>query len=235
MKIGNIIAALNIKKRKEFVKIKNCDQYFAPTIENLDVSYDFKTNNSTVKVAKLEVFKNGDSNNPIYIDTTITTLANNNFHWDGKINQGTDKGNYVSVYGSPYTVKISGTFASSSSTIDLSDSEILKVEIESISLTPNNALSLVKPNKSTVEIDKEIEALVKVKNKQNQGVVTSLPFKINWSFEDPDDMSNSNAIDPNGSSDNDNTPIALGGKAGTTSIMWKSTVGCHSIINLTTA
>lgn len=235
VKIGNIIAALNIKKRKEFVKIKNCDQYFAPTIENLDVSYDFKTNNSTVKVAKLEVFKNGDSNNPIYIDTTITTLANNNFHWDGKINQGTDKGNYVSVYGSPYTVKISGTFASSSSTLELSDSKIFKVEIESIFLTPNNALSLVKPNKTAVDIDKGIEALVKVKNKQNQGVVTSLPFKINWSFEDPDDDSGKSAIDGNGSLGNDNTPVLNGGKAGTTSIMWKSTVGCHSIINLTTA
>lgn len=234
VKIGNIIAALNIKKRKEFVKITNCDKYFAPTIENLDISYDFTIKNSTIKAAKVEIFKIGDLTNPIFIDTTITSIINNNFHWDGKINQGTEKGNYVSIFDSPYTVKISGSFVSSSTTIELSDSKIVKIELESISLTPNNALSLVKPNKSAVVIDKEIEALVKLKNKQSQGVVTSLPFKINWNFEDPDDGSSKSAIDGNGSLGNDNTPALNGGKMGINSIMWKSTIGYNSVINLTT-
>jgi hypothetical protein len=226
---------VKVVKVKSMVKVTSVDKYFAPTVENLDIAYEVKSD--TLKHAKIEIFKNGDNQNPIYMDTTIAKAGSDlKISWDGKMNAGADKGRHVSVFDSPYTVKISVTFDSLATYSEgFNDTDDTNVEIESLTLTPNGKEILYKPSRTAVEIDKDIEAQVLIKNKQKNGVPTSLPFTVHWSFEDPDDPSSNRNIDLSGSSGNDNTLIANGGKSGASSVMWKPQSGFVSNINYTTA
>jgi hypothetical protein len=82
--------------------------------------------------------------------------------------------------------------------------------------------------------------VVKLKNKLGNGVQTTLPFKFNWSYADPDDTSGRTIIDPDGGGD-DNAPFEKGGKRKATTtppavipIMWKAVNGFTATVNTTT-
>ena len=122
-------------------------------------------------------------------------------------------------------------------TENISDSDDIQVKIESLTLTPNGKEILYKTSRTAVEIDKNIEAQVLIKNKQKNGVPTSLPFTVYWSFEDPDDFSSdpTRTVDTNGNLGNDNTPTNQGGKAGASSVMWKAVTGFTSKVNFNLA
>jgi hypothetical protein len=100
-------------------------------------------------------------------------------------------------------------------TTSYSDEKEVSVEVESVTLTPNGTLSIIKPDRTAKEILTDVQALVKIRNKKGQGVATALPISVQWRFEDPDDVANDakRIIDRNGSEGNDNTSIADGGIA----------------------
>ncbi len=214
-------------------EMDSVDANFAPSVENLNVRYTIKPTEYTASFGKIEVFKNGDAVNPIFKDEAITKTGTNVlYEWDGKANQGADSGKYVGPKDSPYTVKVSiSEKADFSSKCSDSDTKTTKVEVESITLTPAGAENVVKPNTAATEIDKDIEALVKVKKKDGTGAPTEIAIKVDWSFEDPDDTATRAGIDSNGGSGDDNAPIANGGKRGAASVMWKAVAGFTTTVN----
>jgi len=211
-------------------EINDLDKNFAPSVEKLDVRYSVLPAGSAAAAAKIEVFKTGDASNPIFKDETIPKTGSNVlFQWDGKANQGTGSGSFVSPKDSPFTVKVSisdaGSFVG-----DCFKKEDTTVEVESIGLTPSGSESLVKPTTAATEVDREIEALVKIKKKDGTGIETEIPVTIAWSFEDPDDTATNAGIDSNGATGGDNGPLANGGKRGAGSTLWKAVTGFTTTI-----
>ena len=111
------------------------------------------------------------------------------------------------------------------------------MEIESLTLTPNGKEILYKPTRAAVEIDKDLEVQVLIKNKQKHGVPTSLPFTVHWSLKIRMilQVTPTRTVDTNGNLGNDNTPTNQGGKVGVSSIMWKAVAGFNSRINFSLA
>jgi len=217
------------------IAIDSVDANFAPSVEKLAVRYTIKPTGYTASFGKLEVFKNGDAVNPIFKDATITKTGTNVlYEWDGKANQGTGSGKYVGPRDSPYTIKVSISEVADYSS-SCSDTNATKVEVESITLIPAGVENVVKPNRAATEIDKDVEALVKIKKKDGTGVLTELVLKVDWSFEDPDDTATAAGIDSNGGAGDDNAPIASGGKRGAASVMWKVIAGFTSTVNMNVA
>jgi|GEM_PF-1013170 len=207
------------------VAIGSIDSNFAPSVENLDIEYNITPENASAKFAKIEIFQNGDITNPIFSDESISKTGTNILYsWNGKANQGGSRGKFISPTDSPFTAKISISTKSDFNVSD-SDTKTTKVEIESITLNPSGALYLLKPYRSATETDREIEALVMIKNKSAFGVTAEIPIKVYWSFEDPDDTATKIGIDSNGNAGDDNAPIANSGKRGTGSTMWKAVLG----------
>lgn len=232
VKVGSLETIVKIIKGSKAVKMTSIDKFFAPSVESLDIEY--KITSDEIKYAKLEIFKNGDTQNPIYENKSLSVTGDNlKVSWDGKINLGNDKGNFVSIFDSPYTAKITVS-KDEKYEENSSATNITKVELESITLTPNGKENLVKPTVTAIEVDKNIEASILIKNKQKNGVATSLPFAIHWSFEDPDDVSSNHAIDATGGAGNDNTSPVNGGK-GVSSIMWKAIPGFVTRVSLNVA
>lgn len=213
------------------VDVATIDDHFAPSAESCEVKYSMVPSNFAAAYAKIEVFKNGDATNPIYRKTDIAKTGTDVLHeWDGKANLGADNGKYMGPKDSAYTAKIYVSDKTDFSDGN-NDSKQTKVEVESITLTPAGAETVVKPNRTATEIDKNIEALVNVKKKDNTGVTTEIPLKVDWSFEDPDDTSASATIDPNGAAGDDNCPVGKGGKRHADSIMWKALPGYTTHVN----
>lgn len=236
-----VFANFSIKKPIGF---KSYDKRFAPSVERLLFSYNINTETNNYGYAKFEVFRSANLISPIYKDETIPRTGsdvqysqNGTLGWNGIINQGTDAGKYIEPKDGPFTIRLS--VANQADYSDArKDEKTINVEIESISLTPSNTQKVYKPNRTATEIDKTIEATVKLKNKDGDGVVTAIPLKINWSFEDPDDTSShSSVIDTNGSAGNDNALTSENGKredivAGTyPGVMWKTISGFPATIN----
>jgi hypothetical protein len=165
------------------VDIDSVDSNFAPSVENLDVRYTIKPTGYTASFGKIEVFKNGDTVNPIFKDETITmTGANVLYEWDGKANQGADSGKYVGPRDSPYTIKVSisdvADFSSS-----CSDTKTTKVEVESLAFNINTGGVRVIMNVPEHEV--EVSTLVKLKKKDGTGAVTAVPIHVSFSAGDP--------------------------------------------------
>jgi TANFOR domain-containing protein len=219
---GDKVVTVEAESVKAEVTIKTgyvkltADKYFAPTEENLDIFYDITPGKSGEwKYAKLEVFDKYGST-PIYVNTTVARKgAGVKFSWDGKINTGVDKDHYIDVFGSPYKVKLTVGMDEKYSK-SYSDEKQVRIEIASITMTPDGPLNLVKPSTSVIYVTQEVEALVKVRNKKGQGVVTALPIGLKWRYEDPDDVANDikKIVDRNGPAGNDNTSEADGGRLG---------------------
>jgi len=207
------------------------DSKFAPSAERLSITYNVLPASYTAPAARLLVFKNGDYANPIYKDEGIQKSGTNVVYtqlgvagWDGKMNQGADAGKFISPDDLSYWVRVDVSHVASYGESDYYFTPT-NVEVESISITPSGNLNVIKPNATATEIDQEIEALVKIRKKDGTGVVTQIPIKVDWSFEDPDDTATAVGIDPNMASGDDNAPLANGGKRGTGSILWKSFAG----------
>ncbi|MEK6279385.1 MAG: hypothetical protein AABN95_03450 [Acidobacteriota bacterium] len=238
------IESLVIAEKKLNIKLDSADSRFAPSVERFNFKYTITAPDATPPtVAKLEIFKAGDLSNPIYKDALQLTAEKLDYTqsgvsgWDGKMNQGAGSGKYIEPKNGPFTVRVSAATKA-----DLSDvvkaEKTTKVEIDSMTLTPDNDFKSFKPNLTATEVDSPIELTVKVKNKAGNGVVTAIPFKIKWSFEDPDDNSGNNIIDPNGGAGDDNIEIRFGGKAANTGgtpaaarTMWKAVSGFTSTIS----
>ncbi len=166
------------------VDIDSVDANFAPSVEKLAVRYTIKPAGYTASFGKLEVFKNGDTVNPIFKDETITmTGANVLYEWDGKANQGADSGKYVGPRDSPYTIKVSisdvADFSSS-----CSDSKTTKVEVESLAFNINRWGEIVIMNVPEHQV--EVSTLVKLKKKDGTGAVTAVPIHVSFSGGDPE-------------------------------------------------
>jgi len=229
------------------VKINSVDKRFAPSVERLNITYSITPTGFNAPVGKLEIFKNGDSTNPIYRDTSIATggtnvpySQNGQAGWDGVANMGQEAGRFMGPENSPYLVRITiasdGTFA----TKQMAEKSFA-IEFDSLETTPNykNELNIIKPipAPNPEEIPKEIQAVIKLKNKAGSGVATLVPFKLHWSFEDIDDTARKTGIDTDGQGD-DNAPAENHGKRittatppGTISIMWKAVAGTTTTVD----
>ncbi|HEY5839426.1 MAG TPA: IPT/TIG domain-containing protein [Pyrinomonadaceae bacterium] len=228
------------------VKINSVDKRFAPSVERLNVNYTITPVGYNAPVGRLEIFKKGDTTNPIYRDTSIPTGGTNVQYtqggtpgWDGMANMGAGAGKFVGPEDSPFTVRVTIAADGSFGTTKMDQKEF-KVELDSIETTPkdNNEYNIVKPQPTTPpvpaqtpEIATEVKVVIKLKNKAGTGVPTAIPFKLNWSFEDPDDTSGKNLVDPNGSTGDDNAPISNLGKRGPGSIMWRAVTGTTTAVD----
>jgi hypothetical protein len=164
------------------VDLDSVDANFAPSVEKLDVRYTIKPTGYTASFGKLEVFKNGDTVNPIFKDATITkTGANVLYQWDGKKNQGADSEKYVGPEDSPYTVKVSISEVADFS-LSSSVTAPTRVDLSSIDLCINAATVVIMNNPGHQE---ELSALVKLKKKDGAGEVTAVPIHVSFSFSDP--------------------------------------------------
>ena len=230
-------------EKKLKIKFDSADSRFAPSVERFNFKYSITAPDSgPVTTAKLEVFKASNLNDPIFTDTLQTTADKLDYTqagtagWDGKMNQGVGNGNYIEPKDGPFTVRISAATKADLSDL-LKEEKTLKVEIHSFTFSPDEFKSF-KPNLTATEVDSPIELTVKVKNKAGNGVLTSLPFKIKWSFEDPDDTAGTSA-DTNGGAGDDNVEVRFGGKrkdiAGANpapgKIMWKTVSGFPATIS----
>lgn len=235
-----------VAEKRLKVKFDSNDGRFAPSVERCNFKYTITPGETTTaQVGKFEVFKNSDLNNPIYKDETIQLTANRLDYsqgsavgWDGVMNQGTNSGKYIQPKDGPFTLRL--TVASQSDYSDAVKAEkTLKVEISSMEITPSDDFKAFKPNTSATEIDSPVELTIKVKKKDGSGVVTAIPFKVKWSFEDPDDSAGDTTIDPNRGSGDDNAQVRQGGKradsggtnpapAGT---MWKTVAGFTATVS----
>lgn len=235
---SNASAAYGINSSN--VKITRMDERFAPGVERLNIEYSVTPITYTPAKARLEIFKNGDANNPIFTDLTTTTgtnvpyRQNGNLGWDGKANTGPDAGKYIGPEGSPYTARITLTSDDNFQTVKKGEPKKFKVELDSIETTPaaTSEYNVVKPWASPVpptELDTEVILRVKLKNKANTGVLTPVPFKVSWSFEDPDDTAG-DGIDIDGKGD-DNATTDEGGKRGAGSKFWKAVPNFTATIN----
>lgn len=206
-------AKAKVTIKTAYIKLTT-DKFFAPSEENLDITYDVTPGKSGEwKYAKLEVFAKGGSV-PVYVDTKIAAKGKNvKISWDGKTN-GSSYSSYIDIVDSPYKVKLTVGMDEKFST-SYSDEKEVGVEVESVTLTPGGALSIVKPDRNAKEILTDVQALVRIRNKKGQGVATALPLTVQWRFEDPDDVANDakRIIDRNGPEGNDNTSISDGGIA----------------------
>lgn len=235
-----------VADKKLKIKFDSADSRFAPSVERFNFKYTVTAPDTTPpQVGKFEVFKAGDLNNAIYVDATLPLTANKLEYsqggmvgWNGKMNQGADNGKYIEPKNGPFTVRLS--VATQTDLSDLvKDEKSVKVEIDSMTMTPDEDFKSFKPNVSATEVDSPIEVTVKVKNKAGNGVVTAIPFKIKWSFEDPDDTANDPIIDPNRGTENDNIEVRFGGKRGDTAgatpapgrIMWKTVSGYTATVS----
>jgi IPT/TIG domain len=220
------------------VKINSADKRFAPSAERLNVTYTITPPNFNAPNAKLEIFKKGDSTNPLFQDTSIPTTGSNVPYvqngtpgWDGKANRGQDSDKFVGP--GEYTVRVTIGTDSNFSGVTQTAFQDFKIEFHSLETTPSfkSNYNMVKPAPSPTpptEIPTEIKATVKLKNKAGDGVATAVPFKLHWSFTDPDDTASGTVVDQNGDGNangNDNAPIAKNGKRGTGSTMWKAVNG----------
>lgn len=199
------------------VDIVSIDDRFAPSVENCDIFYSMVPSNFQAPNAKIEIFTKDDltCENPIYRSTSIAKAGTYVLHqWDGKANLGENTGKYSGPDASPYFALISVSDKTDFSDGN-QDGKDTKVEIHSIDLTPDGDWRLFKPG-----IIDSITAAVSIKMKDDSGVATELPIRVDWSFEDPDDTATSIIIDPNGAVGDDNCPVDKGGKRGPESIMW---------------
>ena len=112
---GALTATVQLAKKKP-VKITTIDPFFAPYRKD-SVTIIYQLLSGEYKYAKLQVFKNGDTQHPVYEDTSIPVTGELKVSWDGTMNKGTDRGQYVSVFNSPYTATIT-----TSKTEDFTDS-----------------------------------------------------------------------------------------------------------------
>jgi hypothetical protein len=241
--------------RRADVKIDLMDDRFAPSVERLDIIYTIKPPGVTAPFARLEIFKKNDKT-PIFRDdsiaktgTSIPYTQDGQRGWDGKANQGPDSGKYIGPEGSPYKVVISiaDNPAFTNSKKDDDSFRIERVIETSMPAPPplpghnpqpgrdDREYDIVKPWRPGVtvnELSTEITLKVRYRNKSGDLVGTVIPFKVAWSFTDPDDTSDDNSvIDTNGNSENDNATVAEGGKRGGTSAMWKVVAGFTASID----
>lgn len=218
------------------VKINKIDERFAPGAERLNIEYSVTPVTYTAGAAKLEIFKNGDPDNPIFRDSTpgggtnVPYKQNGTDGWDGKANLGPDAGKFIGPEGSPYTVYITLGSDAAFSTTRKGDPKRFKVEIHSVETDPKNSseFNIVKPwapGSVVNELETRVSLKVLLKSKSGAGVLTPIPFKVRWSFIDPDDTSGDKFIDPNGSKGDDNTEVTKGGKMGANTVMWKTAGG----------
>ncbi len=213
------------------VDVATIDDHFAPSAENCEIRYSMVPSAFQAANAKIEIFKSNDAANPIYRKTDIAKTGTDVLHeWDGKANLGADNGKYMGPKDSAYTAKVYVSDKTDFSDGNY-DSKQTNVEVESIALAPTGDHSVVKPSRTATETDKDVEALVKIKKKDNTGVTTEIPLKVDWSFEDPDDTSANATIDPNGAAGDDNCPVGKGGKRHADSIMWKALPGYTTHVN----
>ncbi|ELR71732.1 hypothetical protein C900_02317 [Fulvivirga imtechensis AK7] len=97
------------EERPELVTIVPItDEEFTAGIDDdkLEISYSIKTTDKyPLKYAKLEIYKN-DGTLAYINDQDIKIAENAAFHWDGKMNQGDNNGEYIRYDESPFEVKI---------------------------------------------------------------------------------------------------------------------------------
>ena len=229
------------------VKINSLDKRFAPSVERLNITYSITPSGYSAPVGKLEIFKKGDSTNPIFRDTSIATggtnvpySQNGQAGWDGVANMGQESGRFMGPENSPYLVRITIAADATFATTQMAEKSFA-IEFHSVETTPNykNELNIIKPipAPSPEEIAKEITAVIKLKNKAGAGVATQVPFKLHWSFKDPDDTASKTGIDTDDQGD-DNAPAENHGKRittatppGTISIMWKAVAGTTTAVD----
>ncbi|HEX7773283.1 MAG TPA: IPT/TIG domain-containing protein, partial [Pyrinomonadaceae bacterium] len=235
--------------KKAEIKINSWDKQFAPSVERLNITYTIGPAGTVAPHARLEILKKGDKTNPVFVDNNIPKTgtvqyrgADGNLGWDGKDNNG----NFIGPEGSPYTIRIS-IDDNSNFTNKKNATEEFKVEMFVEATMPPvppkpgktpvgtsaKEYSVIKPWNPTnpaTELDTEITLKVLYLSKagNNVKVGVALPYKVEWSFTDPDDTSSEREIDlsPNGGNGgDDNTLKDKNGKRpgpGQTSTMWKS-------------
>ena len=250
-------------EKKLAIKFNSSDERFAPSVERYNFKYTITqgtTPANTATEAKLEIFKAGGTT-LIYADALPTTADKLDYRqsgtvgWDGKMNQGADNGKYIEPKDGPFLVRISASCGCPNAP-EVKAEKSLNVEIESMKIEPvtiaggprivqdGDNVNVFKPNvtpptPTPTEIDARIQLTIKVRNKDGRGVVTTLPFHIFWSFEDPDDTASNNIVDTNGDGDggvNDNEEVEIGGvanggKRGSGTIMWKAIPGITTKID----
>lgn len=241
---ATLINSTMVAEKKLKIKFDSADSRFAPSVERFNFKYTITSpDTAPATYAKLEIFKAGDPN-PIYLDEALPVTANKLDYtqggtsgWDGKMNQGAGSGKYIEPKDGPFTARLSVATQPDKSDLVQSEDKTIKVEIDSMDMTPQGDFKSFKANRGDIEKDNEVTLTVKVKNKSGNGVVTSLPFHIRWSFEDPDDTAGNNVIDPNGGAGGDNIERRFGGKAADTGgpmapalAMWKSINNFPSVV-----
>jgi hypothetical protein len=244
---SSLINSTVVAEKKLKIKFDSADSRFAPSVEKFNFKYTVTSPDpaNPATYAKFEVFKASDLNNPIYLDEGLTPTATKLDYsqggapgWDGKMNQGSDAGKYIEPKDGPFTIRLSAAVKPDKSDLVKSEDKTLKVEIDSMEMTPDGDYKSIKPSQNATEKDTEVQLTVKLKNKSGSGVVTALPLKIKWIFEDPDDTAGNAIIDPNGGAGNDNIEIRFGGKAADTGggapaaakVMWKAVTNFTDVI-----
>lgn len=204
------------------LNISTIDPKFAPGADPLLVTYSTFPGSVPPALgqlyAKFEVYIAG-TNTLIYQDNQLP-LGNRVYIWDGKTNKGPNAGKYASPNDSPFFVQLSMSGKPDFSTGCKTNANT-SVLIESITLGPAGAQSLVK-DPLAGGVDKDVTATVKIQKKDGTGVITPSPVVIDWTFQDPPDTFGAN---PAGVGANDNCPVAMGGKRGLPSILWKLSAG----------
>ena len=253
---GNQSTSVPFDIKKAEVKITAMDKQFAPSVERLNITYQITPVGTIAPFARLEIFKKGDDKNPIFVDNNIPKTGTVQYSqngtdpgWDGRDSNG----NFIGAKGSPYTVKIS-IDDNANFTNNKKATKEFKVEmIVEASMPPAppepgrtpepgthkkkyNVIKAWNPNQAVTELDTPITLKISYKNKSGTPVAILAPYKVDWSYIDPDDTSSDRDVDdtPNGDDGNDNAPIANGGKSprnGGTSIMWKAVTGFGFLIN----
>jgi Glucodextranase, domain B len=241
--VSTRIESVVVAEKKLKIKFDSFDKRFAPSVERLNFKYTITAGDGDPPAAaKFEVFKSGDTSNPIYVDTALAPVADKLDYsqggatgWEGKINQGADNGKYIEPKNGPFTLRI--TVATKPDFSDaVKDEKIANIEIDEMELTPSGEFKSFKPSLNATEVDNPIELTMKIKNKAGQGVVTSIPFKIKWIFDDPDDTAGNNIIDPLGGGGDDNVEVQFGGKRANTgnpasaAVMWKTVSGFTAVV-----
>ena len=173
---------------------------FAPSVETLTVRYTVTDTASAATAARL-VIKDRAGAVQAQIDSIPFAAGAHTATWDGQINQGANAGTYIGPAASPLSVLVQlnpGASAVSSAPLAVS------VEVESITVerTPAqavNPLRIYKPSAAATDTDQEAKAVVKLRNAAGTGVVTQVPIRVDWTFQD----------------EPANCPLAKGGKDNT--------------------
>jgi len=247
---GNQSASTGFDVRKAKVTITAMDARFAPGAERLNITYEILPAGTIAPFARLEIFKNKDKKNPVFVDNDIPKTGivqysqGGNLGWDGKDSNG----HFIVPDGSPYTVKISiddnpGFTHNRNNSKQFKIEMFLETAIAQASPVPTPAptpgkhdkeYNIIKPWKSiATEINTEVSFKILYLSKDGQTKKPApIPYKVEWSFKDIDDTSDNQLADSTGSKvGDDNATVAEGGKRTGNADMWKAVTNFTATIN----